>query len=288
MNNPLRLRELQKKNGIKPKESKEEKKKRKEEKKRLKEERRHRKERGSRSPSPLNYRRRSLSPDDRHSRRSRHSRSPEQSLHRLPPPRASHYDDRDRDRDRDYRDSRRYRDNRSLSPPRRRGEPDYSYGGSKDDIDRSRSRSRTMSASPPPRSQRKRSLSRDRDSRERLHDSYSKRPRTSSPSRHHSSSHSSHHSHSNGTSTVGRAEADRAARLAAMTNDASTMESERQVRLKALLEKEKAELAADEAARAKSKGFGSFLSGEQKKVFGGIALEDQIRRGRGGMVVDAD
>ena len=146
-----------------------------------------------------------------------------------------------------------------------------------------------MSASPPPRAQRKRSLSRDRDSRERPHDSYSKRPRTSSPSRHHSNSHSSHHSHSNnGTSTAGRTEADRAARLAAMTNDASTMESERQVRLKALLEKEKAELAADEAARAKSKCFGSFLSGEQKKVFGGIALEDQIRRGRGGMVVDAD
>jgi hypothetical protein len=33
---------------------------------------------------------------------------------------------------------------------------------------------------------------------------------------------------------------------------------------------------------------GTFISQEQKKVFGGIALDEQIRRGRGGMVVDAD
>lgn len=67
------------------------------------------------------------------------------------------------------------------------------------------------------------------------------------------------------------------------------MVAERQERLKELLEREKAELEADELARAKSKGMSGFLSHEQKKVFGGVGgLEDRIRRGRGGMVVDAD
>lgn len=56
-----------------------------------------------------------------------------------------------------------------------------------------------------------------------------------------------------------------------------------------MLEKEKAELAKEEEARARSKGMGGFLSHEQKKVFGGEGgLEGRIRRGRGGMVVDAD
>lgn len=56
-----------------------------------------------------------------------------------------------------------------------------------------------------------------------------------------------------------------------------------------MLEKEKADHAAEEQARAKSKGMGGFLSQESKKVFGGTGgLEDRIRRGRGGMVVDAD
>ena len=67
------------------------------------------------------------------------------------------------------------------------------------------------------------------------------------------------------------------------------MVAERQERLRELLEREKAELEADEEARAKSKGMSGFLSHEQKKVFGGVGgLEDRIRRGRGGMVVDAD
>jgi hypothetical protein len=67
------------------------------------------------------------------------------------------------------------------------------------------------------------------------------------------------------------------------------MSTERQQRLSALLEKEKAELAVEEQARAKSKGMGGFLSHEQKKVFGGSGgLEERIRRGRGGMVVDND
>src|SRR5262249_21677448 len=62
---------------------------------------------------------------------------------------------------------------------------------------------------------------------------------------------------------------DRAARLAAMASNASAMSQERRERLNALLEREKAEVAADDAARARSKGMGNFLSQEQKKVFGG-------------------
>lgn len=70
-----------------------------------------------------------------------------------------------------------------------------------------------------------------------------------------------------------------------MTSNAAQMSTERQQRLTALLEKEKAELAAEEASRKKSKGMGDFLSMESKKVYGGEGgLEDRIRRGRGGMV----
>ncbi|KAJ2929383.1 hypothetical protein H1R20_g7694, partial [Candolleomyces eurysporus] len=65
------------------------------------------------------------------------------------------------------------------------------------------------------------------------------------------------------------------------------MEANRKERLAALLEKEKAELAEEEQKR--SKGMNSYLNSESKRVFGGAGgLEDRIRRGRGGMVIDAD
>jgi hypothetical protein len=74
-----------------------------------------------------------------------------------------------------------------------------------------------------------------------------------------------------------------------MTANANSMSDDRQKRLAALLEKEKAELEADERARAKSGGMSGFISQEQKRVFGGMGgLEERIRRGRGGLVVDAD
>lgn len=82
---------------------------------------------------------------------------------------------------------------------------------------------------------------------------------------------------------------DRAARLAAMQSSASVVESDRQKRLLELLAKEKAELEAESEARLKSRGMGGFLSHEQKRVFGGEGgLEDRIKRGRGGLVIDAD
>jgi len=74
-----------------------------------------------------------------------------------------------------------------------------------------------------------------------------------------------------------------------MTGNAAEMSAERKDRLAALLEKEKAELEADERARAKAKGMGSFLSNEQKKVFGGHGgLEERLRRSRAGMVTRVD
>jgi len=82
---------------------------------------------------------------------------------------------------------------------------------------------------------------------------------------------------------------DRAARLATMTSDASSMTIERRERLTSLLAQEKADMEAEEKARAKSKGMGGFLSSESKKVFSGEGgIEERIRRGRGQLRVDAD
>ena len=72
-----------------------------------------------------------------------------------------------------------------------------------------------------------------------------------------------------------------------MQVNAATMQVERQARLAAMLEKEKAELTQEDEKR--KKGVSSYLNAESKKVFGGVGgLEDRIRRGRGGMVIDAD
>lgn len=273
MTNPLRLRELQERNGIKPKKDKKERKREKEERKRLKNEKKHQKDRYSRSLSPRS--RHSTTSSERYYR-SKRSASPEPYYSRSPVPTRQPTDVRDRchnhtETRRRYsrsrsplrRDQIRERihsiptrssrvDGRSLSPPRRRLE------------NGKRSRSR----SPPSSGERSSS-----PKRTRVHRSPAPPPRSSRPVERDSI---------NGTH-------DRAARLAAMTSNASSMVAERQERLKELLEREKAELEVDEEARAKSKGMSGFLSHEQKKVFGGVGgLEDRIRRGRGGMVVDTD
>ncbi|KAL0578471.1 RNA-splicing factor [Marasmius crinis-equi] len=296
MANPLRLREMQERNGIKPKKDK---KREKEERKRLKREKKEGKRRAddrySRSPSPLDerpHRRRSDSRDDHRRRRSpspygrRRSPSP-YDRRRSPSPYGrrrspSPYSRRDSRRS-DYRDSGRLP---SRSPERRphtyrqgtdetlkdegyesRSRPSSDGSGA----GRPRSRSRS-----PEWSHRKRSRSPRDDAR-----SFAKRARRTPPpaDRYRSSQ----------PSTNPQSADDRAARLAAMSSNAKVMDVERQERLKQLLEKEKAELAADDAARTKSKGMGGFLSNEQKRVFGGAGgLEERIRRGRGGMVIDAD
>ena len=268
MSNPLRLRELQERNGIKPKKDKKEKKKEKEEHRRLKHARKNHRDGDSRSRSPVERHNRRGSPVDNYL----YSRSRSPDVVRRDDRYDRHYSRRSPSPE--YRPRRRD----SRSPPRyhrrddRRHEPAWPRSDESDSVDGARGRATNAFYD-----KRRRSRS---NSYDRPDDHRTKRARALTPPRQESRD-TSH----NQTRSAG----DRAARLAAMTSNATSMSAERQERLAALLEKEKAELEADERARAKSKGMGSFLSQEQKKAFGGTGgLEDRIRRGRGGMVIDAD
>ena len=272
LSNPLRLREMQERNGLKPKKSKEEKKREKEERKRLKHERKHRRIRSS-SLNDRRSERRSPSYDDfdrSPAPYSRRSRSPERSYSN-----AKRYDDPSPRRLGRSRSPEQYRHRHSYSPARDGRMPPVSRvwprsDESDDDYNGGRTRDRT---SHPVNGKRYRSPS-PRDDR----GSENKRFRASPPPQRREP-----------PRRVDTVTEERAARLAAMTSNASVMSLERQERLAALLEKEKADLEAEEQARARSKGMGSFLSHEQKKVFGGSGgLEERIKRGRGGMVVDND
>lgn len=270
MSNPLRLREMQERNGIKPKKDKKEKKR---EKKEKKERRVREREDRSRSRSSVDDNKRSTgrrSSYDRYDRR--RSASP---YSRRSPTRPRHgdrrYDDdedyyrrRSRSRSPDYR-GRNHVTDRVRTWPRSDESDDNGHerrrsverSGKRTDEDKKRRRS----PSPPERK------------------SYPKRSRYSPPPV------DSRFPIQKQSNTAD----DRAAKLAAMQSGAATMEVERQQRLMALLEKEKADLEAEEQVRAKSKGMGDFLGQEQKKVFGGVGgLEDRIRRGRNGLVVEAD
>ncbi|KAJ6503332.1 Pre-mRNA splicing factor-domain-containing protein [Mycena vitilis] len=285
MSNPLRLREMQERNGIKPKKDK---KARKEERKRLKHERKHGKDRSSRSLSPAEHRHRISRSDERHSR-SRRSPSPgDRSRSRSPLPSRSRHSDYPVKREPSYSPPpaayRRRRDSRSRSrsPIRdsrvkteERHVRVWPRSDDSDDARPPRSRSPNYRESG---GKRPRSASPSRYDR----GAYTKRPRMSPPPPPRAARPAER-------SMADKASDDRAARLAAMSSNATSMSVERQERLARMLEKEKADLARDEEARIRSKGMGGFLSQEQKKVFGGsIGLEDRIRRGRGGMVVDAD
>ena len=277
LSNPLRLAKMQKDLGVKPFKDKKAKKREKEERKRLKRERKHRREGDLRSRSPSAMRKdgenASLPNRYRHSSRSRGPRySSSRSRSDSPSPvLPRRYDDDNLRRLRCYSpDSYRGR-NRSRSPIRRiDSEKPYRRPRSESsDHNDERSYEQPYRQRSPDYGRRSRSP--------RLRSSVHKRIRVGgSPPRPHSNA------------IADDAEA-RNARLAAMASNATAMSADRQQRLAALLEKEKAELEADEQARAKSKGMSGFLSQEQKRVFGGVGgLEDRIRRGRGGMVVDAD
>jgi hypothetical protein len=74
-----------------------------------------------------------------------------------------------------------------------------------------------------------------------------------------------------------------------MQQNAASSHADRRERLTVLLAQEKAQAEADEAARTKSKGMGSFLSAESKKVFSGEGgLAERMRRGKLGMVGDKE
>ena len=273
LSNPLRLAKMQKDLGVKPAKDR---KREKEERKRLKRERKQRRERELRSCSPSAMRtdkERSPLPDRyRHSSRSRglrysSSRSPSPVLSRR-------YDDDISRRSRRYSPDSYHGRNHSRSPVRYSKIDEEPYR-------RPRSRSSDYNDErrdeQPYRQRSPEHGKRSRTSNPRFRSPVHKRVRVDrSPPRPRSS-------------TIADDAEARNARLAAMASNATTMSADRQQRLAALLEKEKAELEADEQARAKSKGMSGFLSQEQKRVFGGVGgLEDRIRRGKGGMVVDAD
>ncbi len=284
MSNPLRLRELQERNGIKP--PKKEKKEKRRDKKERKEQRRRERERHNSPLSPSDDER---DYDRRRTSRPRRSPSPYDRYSRSPID-SRRYRDRD---DRRYPSYSPRRDGRrSHSPDPRYGRRQGNYG-----MDTGRSRAsderrprwpRSDESDPDMRERRGRSRSHSPDLRIR-HDGGGgsrKRYRSRSPAYDHKRT---RHSPPPKPPTPPSASEDRAARLAAMTSSATEMSTERKDRLKALLEKEKAELEVEERTRAKSKGMGGFLSNEQKKVFGGHGgLEERLRRGRAGLVAQVD
>lgn len=281
MSNPLRLREMQERNGIKPKKSKEEKK-REKERRRLKQDRKRR-------HSPDDRRsehRHSLSPN--HS--SRHARSPDGRRSRSPMS-ASMFHDRER-YSRDHGPSQgrrrngrspdyRHRDHSPAVTNRRRDDERTMWPRSDESDDASKDTSASLYPQSTYVSKRQRSLSPTRGERGYPPSSSKRYRRTPSPQRR--SYHVSQRPRADDPTN------DRAARLATMSSNAVALSAEREARLAALQEKERSELAADDAARVKSKGMASFLSSEQKKVFGGTGgLEERIRRGRGGLVGNID
>ncbi|KZV81960.1 hypothetical protein EXIGLDRAFT_742465 [Exidia glandulosa HHB12029] len=258
MSNPLRIKELKEKSGLSKKERKE---KRKEEK--------DKKRKRSRSRSP---RRRSASPpprrrddDDGHSHRRRsdsRGRSPDPERHR------SSRRDYDRDRERDYRrrsrsrSHERRRDRRSASPPRRRDDRDRADSSRRSSEEDHLRRPPTPPPAGPPVHPSRMAFIQGASS--------SRPPPPSRPA-------------------PSQADADRAARLAAMSSSASDLAVEREKRLAELRAREQEELAREEAARLKSfkhGGVGSFLEKEKARALMGSEgnLEERIRRNRGALV----
>jgi len=256
MSNPLRLKQLKEKAGIVKKEKKE--------KKHKDKDREHRRHKDDRSASP---RRRSRSP--RRSVERRHKPSYSRSRSRTPE-RRSRYDDDRRRHSRSPVDDRRD-SYRSMDVDTRRRSPVYEP--------------RRRSRSPLPR---RRSDSRERHSRDdRYIDDLRRAPTPPSrtappgPSRSEVPSRPQQSGPSQG-------DADRAARLAAMTQSASSLAEDREKRLAALAKQEEAEFAAEEEARkrsAKHGGAGTFLMREKARALMGAGdLADRINRNRAGLV----
>jgi hypothetical protein len=85
-------------------------------------------------------------------------------------------------------------------------------------------------------------------------------------------------------------EAERQRKLAAMQQDASKLDVDREKRLTALIEQEKADREAEDRARAKSSKYGDkgdFVHGLQRRA-GHMSLGDRIGRGRQGLMRDED
>ncbi|KAG9228888.1 Pre-mRNA splicing factor-domain-containing protein [Amylocarpus encephaloides] len=192
--------------------------------------------------------------------RSEHRRRRSLSYSRSPSPARRRYDDKDRDHWNGRSDGRRRRSpsySRSPSPVRRR-----------DSSNKSR---RPRSASP----------ERRWPSPER------RRP---SPDRRRSYPTKQNHNNGNNLQASRDKEAERQRKLAEMQQDASKLDVDREKRLAALAEQDKADKEAEEQSRAKSSKYtdkGDFVRGLNQKA-GEMALGDRIGRGRQGFQRDDD
>ncbi|KAG9001170.1 RNA-splicing factor [Tulasnella sp. JGI-2019a] len=272
MSNPLRLQAMKAKAGIKDD---------KEGKKKDKKKRKHRHH----------------DDDEDHRSRSRYNSRQSRSRSRTPPSDPPH----------SSRRGEAYSSRRSRSPPPRRDREvryaDSSRNGrdryaldERDGGRRSLSRSRSRSADSADRRRHAPTMRRE-PSRERRQRSPPTRsfPRDSNRSQYPGPSRSYHQQSNTPTTTASRADADaeRAARLAAMSQDASSMEASRQVRLAQMEAEEKVRVDAEEAKRKKTgKGIkGSFLREQESAVYGvgnGMNLEERLSRNRAGLVRESD
>ncbi|THH09615.1 hypothetical protein EW145_g1902 [Phellinidium pouzarii] len=281
LSNPLRLKEMQQKAGIKSK-TKKDKKDKKSRKDKHDHEARLRRSSRSRSPMDHDYKRRDYRSPPRRSYYGHDERSRGRSVESWRRSRSRSFDEDLRD---DYR--RRLDDNeRRHSRSKSIGKRLTRYPGSNETSSEERRRSRSRSFE-----RRRYSGTFDR-----------KRGRSPTPQVCSKRAHMSPPRSAvdrppvppvNGSTSaaVGYSASaeERAARLEAMSSNASFLTSERKEHLTKLLAEEKAELELDEKARTRSGGMGSFLSQEQKKVFSGAGgIEERIRRGRGGLVAEAD
>jgi hypothetical protein len=198
-----------------------------------------------------------------------------------------HRDDRDRDhRSRRRNDNRHERsshrrrrsdtpsESRSRSPPRRRerSRSPYSRRRSYSAQNRQERRTRSRSHSPQHRNGHGNGVRKMQS----WHSSRPERPRSQSPQR--------------DGSGASKEASDRAARLAAMQQDASELDEQREKRLAEIAERDRADRERDDAARARNAKYGGradFVDNFHKKA-GDMSLGDRMGRTNTSMKVGGD
>jgi hypothetical protein len=293
MNDPLKRRALLKAIGA------EEEKKDKKERKHKHHHRQHRQREDSDDERRQKRRKTGDEDDERRSNRHHRSRRSPSSGSRSPSP----------DRRRNDRDRKSRRDSRSATPPRRsrrdsrsaspigrtrRGSRSASLPRRKDEEitdRRRRSDSRTRSTSRSP--DRRKSAPVDRNqrdgSRSDSYGNYSRKDYSRSdyqPPNRQGSYRDSRPAQTSASDA--NAEAERQRKLAAMQQDASALDQDREKRLAAIAAQEKLDREADERSRAQSSKYGDkadFVRGMHNKV-GDMGLADRVGRGRQGFVRD--
>lgn len=242
----------------------------------------------------------------RHHHHRRHDEGNEERRHKR---RRREEDDRDGRSSRDHHRRRRSysrSDSRSVSPDRRRRDEEQASRRHRSSDRRRRSDSYSSNSRTPSPDRRRKSYPASRDD---------DRPRAHRSSHSHNNNYNNNYndqypdSHSRSredyprnnrdrvrpstenlrtqeSSSSADKEAERQAKLAAMQQDASTLDADREKRLAALAEKETADREAEDASRARSAKYGDkgdFIQGIQRKA-GDMSLGDRIGRGRGGLL----